>query len=245
MKSMIKLFAFIIALSLVAMGCNKDEPEQYWYNYGTYLDSDLSTFDFILKMDNGDTIIPISVDYIQDGIENGSRVIPVYAIQSEEGKVIQGKISKIEKILTKDIIQLTEENEDSIGNDQIMVWEENIWLTENHLNVIFGYFGGGVTHYINLVKPIGTQLDSAGRQILEFRHNANNEYYNYEFRSIVSFDMWSIYQEGMDTLNIIFKTEDYLGEEFLWEGTYVYNTDELSAKFPKLGEPQLLNAHFE
>lgn len=236
MKTSIKFILFFSAVVFMA-SCETDVQEQdtLWYNYGTYVDSDQNTLGFILKMDNGDTIIPEKVDYIEDGIEDGSRVIPVYTIEAQQGQTIYGKISKIEKILTKNILQLSEEIEDSIGNDQVFIWDDNIWLSENHLNIIFGYYGGGVTHFINLVKPIGTQTDSLGRQILEFRHNANNDLYNYEYTSIVSFNLWSIYQEGMDTLNFVLKSEDYYGEIKEWEGTYVFDTTIMTAKQPVIG----------
>lgn len=239
MRSPVNFLLLIMGIVLFLSGCNEsEEPETYWYNYGTYLNSDLSNEGFMLKMDNGDTIIPVSVDYVETGVEHGSRVIGVYTIDTEEGQRIEGKVRKVEQILTKDILQLTEENQDSIGNDQVMTWDENIWLSENHLNVIFGYYGGGTTHFINLVKPIGTQIDSAsGRQILEFRHNANNDVFNYDFIGIVSFDIWILYELGMDTLKFLFKSEDYSGEPFTWEGTYVFDTTAVPAILPAIGEP--------
>ncbi|PKP08225.1 MAG: hypothetical protein CVU09_16605 [Bacteroidetes bacterium HGW-Bacteroidetes-4] len=238
MKLKIKLGMFVLASLFFMVACSSsDETENYWYSYGTYLDSDLSDEGFIMKMDNGDTLIPVSVDYIQEGIVDGSRVIPIYSIVTEEGNLINVKVSKIEAILTKPIIQLTEEIADSIGNDPVTVWDGNVWFSENHLNVIFSYLGSNKVHSINLVKPIGEQLDDEGRQILEFRHNDNGDFNNIQYTGIVSFDMSSLYQDGMDTLAVLFKSHDYYAEDFTWEGTFVFNPDDFSGKAAEPGEP--------
>lgn len=238
MKLKIQLWTLVFATLIFVVGCSSsDETENYWYNYGTYLDSDLSDEGFIMKMDNGDTLIPISVDYIQDGIVDGSRVIPIYTIVTEEGNIINAKISKIEEILTKPIIQLTEEIADSIGDDPVTVWDDNVWFSENHLNVIFTYLGANKVHSINLVKPIEVELDDEGRQILEFRHNDNGDFNNIQYTGIVSFDMSSLYEEGMDTLTVLFKSHDYFAEEFSWEGTFVFDPEDFTGSAAEPGEP--------
>lgn len=238
MKLKIKLGMFVFAALVIVVGCSSsDETENYWYNYGTYLDSDLSDEGFIMKMDNGDTLIPTSVDFIEEGIVNGSRVIPIYSIVTEEGNIINAKISKIEKILTKNIIQLTEAIADSIGDDPVSVWADNVWFSENHLNVVFTYLGSNKVHSINLVKPIGDQLDEEGRQILEFRHNDNGDFRNIQYTGIVSFDMSGLYQEGMDSLTVLFKSHDYLMDPFTWEGTFVFNPEEAIGSNAEPGEP--------
>jgi hypothetical protein len=233
-------FILFITTATFFVSCDNDfeEQETLWFNYGTYVDSDQNVLGFILKMDNGDTIIPESLDYIEDGIEDGSRVIPIYTVELQVGQTIYGKVLEIEKIFTKNITQLTEDIQDSIGDDPVQILENNIWLSEKHLNIIFSYYGGGTIHYINLVKPNGAQTDSLGRQILEFKHNANDDIYNYAYSGIVSFDMWSIYQEGMDTLNFVFKSEDYYGEIMEWEGVYVYDTTTTTALQSKI-EPAM------
>lgn len=231
------VFYFVLA-SILLQACETEEPETFWYNYGTYINSDLSDQGFILKMDNGDTIIPIDVNYVADGITEQSRIIAVFAMESLVGQTIYGDIKSLDAILTKDILELSDAISDSIGFDPVYIWEENLWVSENHLNIVFHYYGGATTHYINLVKPIGEQTDSLGRQIFEFRHNENGDYLNYRYSGIVSFNMWSVYEPGMDTLKFVVKSSDYYQESFEWEGTYIYHTEEQQSKLPVIGEPE-------
>lgn len=229
MKNLI--YTLIIGVSLFLASCNNnDEYEILWYNYGTYLKSDSLEFGFLIEFDDGKQLIPTDVVYVSDEVVDSSRVFVLYSIISEEYETVNASVKEVSEILTKGVMQLTEENQDSIGNDGIIILEEDIWFSEDHLNVIFGYFGLNAIHYINLVKPIDNQFDEYGRQILEFRHNANNDYPSYFHSSIVSFDMWSLYEDGMDSINFVFKSTDYDSTELNWEGTYFFNNNNTTKK---------------
>lgn len=219
-----KNLALILALGSVFLfsNCQKDEPETYWYSYGTYIKTSEGASNFVIDLDDGTVLTPTQVAYIEEGVVDSSRVMVVYAIVSETDSTVNAKVDKITGLLTKGVLQLTEENQDSIGNDGVIVTDDDIWFSENHLNVIFGYYYYNTKHFINLVKPIGNQFDEKGNQILEFRHNDNNDYYNYSYSGIVSFDMWSLYEVGMDSLNFVFTAYDYDSTKFSWEGTYHY-----------------------
>jgi len=222
-----KNFAFILILVFggsFLFSCSKEEEQvDYWYSYGTYIKSETSTLGFVIDLDSGKELIPDHVSYIETGVKDSSRVIVSYSIVTETDSTTNANVEEIVGILTKNILQLTEENKDSIGNDGVIVSENDIWFSENHLNVVFTYYYYGKKHFINLVKPIGEQFDADGNQILEFKHNDNDDYLNYAYSGIVSFDMESLHQEGMDSINILFKSMDYDSTLFTWKGTYHFN----------------------
>lgn len=215
-----------IGLSLMFVGCNNDdeEQEQLWYSYGTYFELDSVDNGFIIELDNGNQLIPVEVDYIDGDVVDSNRVIVLYSIESEQDNTVNARVKQVSSVLTKGVIQLTEENQDSIGNDAVIVYDDNIWFSKNHLNVIFSYYGSIETHFINLVKPIDS-LNNSAIQVLEFRHNANNDYPLTIYTGGVSFDMWSLYEEGMDSINFIFKSTNYNNVELSWEGTYYFNNN--------------------
>ncbi|MFA6403839.1 MAG: NigD-like C-terminal domain-containing protein [Salinivirgaceae bacterium] len=238
MNQLLKVTIVVSMIVIEFTACKTEEPEAFWYSYGTYLNPTGETNDFIVKLDNGTTLIPMVSEGIQNGVEDSSRVVVTYAIVSEISDTIKAKVIEVADILTKGILQLTANNMDSIGNDKVQLSNNEIWLSEFHLNFVFGYYyGGATTHYINLVKPIGEQLDENGRQILEFKHNDNNDPYNYWILSVVSFDMRSIYTDGMDSINFVVHSNNFDNSDFKWEGTYYFNNAN-SSSVAKIGEPK-------
>jgi hypothetical protein len=220
MNRLTKLTFLSVSLAMVMSACKTEDPEPYWYSYGTFLEKSSLTNDFVVELDNNLTLIPNSVAFIQSEVKDSSRVIALYSVDSETDSTVNGNDVQIEGILTKNIIQLTEANQDSIGNDEVQLNDDNIWLSENHLNIIFGYYAASGVHFFNLVKPIGEQLDENGRQILEFRHNRNNDPYSSYYTGIVSFDMRSLYAPGMDSINFVLQAKDFDNGVYSWVGTY-------------------------
>ncbi|HAZ04697.1 MAG TPA: hypothetical protein DCY97_21400 [Marinilabiliales bacterium] len=230
MKRFTFIALFTLSLGFAFTSCNSDDDSvTYWYNYGTYIETMSNNQGFVVELDSGDTLVPSQIDYLADELEDSSRVMAYFSIDSETENVIHSGYLELYRVLTKDIIQLTEENQDSIGNDGVSVNENTIWLTEYHLNVVFSYYGGSITHYINLVKPIQDTVDDEGRLILELRHNNNNDPSYNVLTGVVSFDMRSLYQPGMDSVNFLFKSTDYYDVDFTWEGTYYFESQTLKS----------------
>jgi hypothetical protein len=238
MQRILKMTMLMAMTAIGFSSCDTDEPETYWYSYGTYLDDESAPKDFVVALDNGSLLNPIEASGVHSDVKDSSRVVVTYSIESEKNDTTHATVVEVARILTKGIIQLTENNKDSIGSDAVQLSDDNIWLTENHLNFVFGYYGGSVTHYINLTKPIGVQKDENGRQILEFRHNENNDSYNYWILSVVSFDMRSLYETGMDSINFVVHANNFNDGIYKWEGTYHFNNDN-GIQTPKIGEPRL------
>jgi hypothetical protein len=233
-------------MALISIGissCKTEEPETYWYGYGTYYDSENAAKGFIVTLDDGKILNPVEASGIHSSVEDSSRVVVTFSIVSESTDTTHANVVEVAEILTKGILQLTENNKDSIGNDAVQLSDDNIWMTENHLNFVFGYYGGSVTHYINLVKPIGEQLDENGRQILEFRHNDNSDSFNYWILSVVSFDMRSLYQDGMDSINFVVRAKGFSDGIYNWEGTFHFQNNQSNEAPQKALNP--LNAKIE
>lgn len=226
-KALVYLIAIVFAGSIM-VSCNDDTNEDYttyWYSFATLIQDD-SPLGFYFNLDSGGKLEPTNSVNVSD-FEDTCRVVVTYSIVSEEGedtnKVVEGNITQIREILTKDIIQLTEENIDSIGNDLIITGERNIWPSENHLNLIIFYYGYNKVHYVNLAKPIGDQFDEDGNQILELRHNANGDYESYYYQSEIAFDMRSLQEPGMDSINYVLRAIEGDTSDFSYVGTFHFN----------------------
>ena len=117
-------------------------------------------------------------------------------------------------------MDITPEKEDSIGNDPIIV--KDAWIANNMLNFKLKYWGRYETHFINLVKQPGA-LTAVDQPIqLELRHNNNDDDEAIPYTAYVSFHLDSLIVAGLDSVRFDVTCEDYDGDPFLYEGTYVY-----------------------
>jgi hypothetical protein len=231
-----KIFLFVAVLSLV-FACSKYENnyKNYQKSLGVYEITGEDAIDFQINLDNGNVVIPAETSGYQSEYDDGDRVIVYYSKHSDETdsideQVINSEIHQIDKILTKEVITLTDEIADSIGNNAIHVHGEHIWISKNFLNIYFSYYGGSQTHYVNMIKYPNDSLDDDGRMVLEFRHNNNNDYLNYVYDGLVSFDMNSLQKHDIDSLPIVVKVIDYYGEPLVWRETYYFNQTSESSK---------------
>src|SRR5690606_5915087 len=91
-------------------------------------------------------------------------------------------------ILTKQVIELTAQNQDSIGNDPVKA--NAVWVGGDYLNVSFMFNYGGIQpHAINLVKNRLTAETSPEAIDLEFRHNAYQSTESKLYEGFVCFDL--------------------------------------------------------
>lgn len=218
--------SLILMAALVA--CDEDNEEVIYINAGTIEKTDVSDFDIIVNLDNGKTLNPIKI-YDNNNVENGDRVLVEYSIiKKTDDTTYDVNIYDINDILTKNIIQLTEKNKDSIGNDPVYSHTDGIWISNKHLNIVFDYYGYTETHFINLVRPIGETHNNKDQLILEFRHNANNDYPYHLLRGIVSFALDSLRVNDEDSVDFIVRVKNYSDMDFEWEGTYTFENNNQS-----------------
>lgn len=223
-KQIITYLSILLLGAFILQSCAPEsEPIRSYYSlFGTVQTED--NLNFTVRLDNGDLLIPDKLTI--EGIEQDRRVLMQFYVISIDtttnDKIINAEVIDMLGVHTADIIQLTEEIEDSIGTDGIMVDESNVWLSEKHLNIGYGFYGGNAVHEVSLVTPIGDVVDEEGNLILEFRHNANGDFMNNYYTGMVAFSMDSLHEVGMDSINFIFQSYDYDSIRTEVKGTYYF-----------------------
>lgn len=224
-------YSLILVISLIAIftfnSCNNDDG----YSLGNYrldiatvnpIDSAAGTF--YLTLDNGSTLLPVASDSYYKPQFN-KRVIVNYTPLSDKTGVYDHaiKINAIQDILTKEVIDLTSENEKEIGHDPIKILD--LWTGDHFLNIHFGYnTGGEKIHVINLVRNNMDKIapNPNGEITLEFRHNAHGDPQKYGTKNYVAFDLRPFQTENRDSINFIIKVFDFNDETKEYPITYKY-----------------------
>ncbi len=229
-------FLYLAAVTLL-FACSKNdfEYDNYHNRLGVYEKTGEGREDFQVNLDDGDVVIPTEISGNIGEYNDGDRVIVYYSWLSDgsdldNDSVIHSAVHGIDKVLTKDVITLTEEISDSIGNNTIHVHEKDIWISNNFLNIYFSYYGRDQVHYLNMIKYPNDSLDADGRLVMEFRHNNNGDSFSYPYDGLVSFDMNSLYKQGIDSLSIAVKVDDFYDGSFIWTDTYYFNQMSESSK---------------
>jgi hypothetical protein len=230
------VFGILIGFLFVFAGCNNDDGyslSDVWVGFGIVENTD--TYKIVL--DDGEVLYPVAFggysnwsddDYHGDHheIETGDRVLVNFTILDDKvddaGEITAYyvKVNSAKKVLTKGILDITSENEDSIGNDAIVVQEH--WVTNNLLNLQLKYWGRNEIHFINLVKKPGV-LTAANQPFeLEIRHNDNGDEESIPFVALVSFKLDSLQVAGIDSIRFKVKSTDYDGKVNEFDGVYKY-----------------------
>ena len=225
------VFGILIGFLFVVAGCNNDDGyslSDMWVGFGIFQGDESNTYQII--MDNDDVLIPIASNYPlgwQESFDNGDRVLINYTILSEKldnaGEVesYYVKVNSIKDILMKGVMDITPENEDSIGNDPIIV--EDYWMTDSLLTFKLKYWGYNAIHFLNLVKEPGDILEENQPVELELRHNANDDDDAIPYTAYVSFSLNGLRIEGLDSVRFVVTATDYDGNEFSEEGVFNYS----------------------
>ncbi|KAA6337530.1 hypothetical protein EZS27_014404 [termite gut metagenome] len=136
--------------------------------------------DYYFGLDDGDTMYPVDKSHVSNyKAKDGQRAFVYFDITDRkvEDYDYNIRVLEIKDVLTKNIIPLTEETADSIGDDKINVI--SIRLTEEYLTIQFQFLGTNnpnKLHMLNLVRNLTTEEDEEGEYLnLEFRHNAYDD----------------------------------------------------------------------
>jgi hypothetical protein len=188
-------------------------------------------------MDNGDVLVPVASSYYNhwyyhgsndahSKLKSGDRILINYTILDDNAENNADpseyyiRVNSVKKILMKGILDITEENQDSIGNDPIIV--KDVWMTDSLLNFEVKYWGRYKTHFLNLVKQPG-EITAADQPVeLELRHNSNDDVEDIPYAAYVSFKLDSIKIAGLDSVQFHVTGMDYDGETFEYDGVYHY-----------------------
>lgn len=225
-------FGVLMGLLVAFTSCLDDDDGyslgDYWIGFGIYKGDGEGAVRLV--MDNGYVLIPSVASGWYHDISDGDRVLVNYTIldedetsSSEERFFV--KINDISDVLMKGIMDITEENEDSIGNDPIIV--EDAWISDSLLNFRLKYWGYNKTHFLNLVKQPGELTADDQPFQLELRHNANDDQESIPYTAYVSFSLNSLRINGLDSVRFEVSASDYDGVAYQDSGVFNYSGLEL------------------
>lgn len=136
---------------------------------------------YYLQGDHWGVIDPVATSIPWYRPVDGERVIAFFnpLMDMPDNKGVQVKMEGIQEILTKDVEEMTAENEEEFGNDPILIYQGDMWLGGRFLNIIFEQnLPRSEKHRISLVQnKIGTDepetlsMDEEGYVHLELRYN--------------------------------------------------------------------------
>lgn len=177
----------LLLLPLIIMGCNNDDEYRY-VSLVTVAETDEGNLTFM----RNDSVILNPDNYTID-YDAGQRMLIEYKIKESDKTVYPYvytiKLKDYSPVLTKAVIDLTTENEDTVGDDAFWnIYDMN--SSGGYLNVYVGFLYNNVAHTINLVaNTITPPTNSADTINLELRQNANGENIGFPVRELVSFNI--------------------------------------------------------
>lgn len=231
------VFGILSGFLFLFSGCVNDDEgyslNDFWVGFGIVQDSDshrviMDNGDVLLQVANSSPFVWYDKDYTGEykEIETGDRVLINFTIVGDDAnetgelEAYFVRVNSVKKILMKGILDITPENQDSIGNDPIIVQE--CWVTDSLLNFQLKYWGRNEVHFINMVKQPG-ELTAEGQPFqLELRHNANDDLEDIPYTAYVSFKLDSLQVEGLNSVTFRVAGTDYDGKIFEYDGVYKY-----------------------
>jgi hypothetical protein len=230
------IFGLLFGILFVFSGCLDDDGYSLgdvWIGFGVVENTD----NYKIVLDDGEVLYPVAFggyvpwnDTSHHGdthkIKKGDRLMLNFTILddkvNDDGKVTAYyvKINSAKKVLTKGVLEITEANKDSIGNDPVIVQE--VWMANDLLNFQLKYWGRNKTHFINLVKQPG-ELTAEGQPFqLELRHNKNDDSEDIPYTAFVSFRLDTLQVAGLDSVRFKVVAKDYDDKPFEYNGVYKY-----------------------
>jgi hypothetical protein len=230
-----KRYLFLAAIGIFSIflsSCKLDDEgyslNDAWVGFGILQKDTKSILGYSIKLDEGDKVIPTSSNIWLTEFKDSSRVLINYTILGEKAdsvafKEYYVKINSMREILMKGILDITDKNKDSIGNDPVIV--KYAWISNNLLNFELKYWGDHEVHFINLVKHPGVLAANSQPIELELRHNSNGDPEKIPFVAYVSFDLSALKIAGVDSVRFKVKATDYEGDLYSDEGVFKYGNN--------------------
>ncbi len=174
--------------------------------------------DFYFLLDGGQKLYPSDKRGIAGNYDwkKGQRVHILFNLLEQKipGYEYNGQIVYLFNILTKDVIPLTEDTADSIGDDRIDITAGV--FGNKHLNIYFRFRGTenpNKVHMVNLVRNETKEgiTEEGDFLVLEFRHNAYNDYQSKTLEGNVSFRLPFTEEEFNKYKGVKVRTNTYNG----------------------------------
>lgn len=203
-----RLLFLLIAIPFF-VACNDDVNEKTYVGIATVDNPDNSTT-FYLNQDDSLRLKVAENNYSYSyKPKSGQRLIARYALIDKNETPdfdYSVRLESLYEILTKGIFNITEQTQDSIGNDPVYI--RDMWISNDHLNVEFSYYGYNQKHFINLVYDASKDYND-GKLHLEFRHNNKNDQPSYYTNGLVSFRLSDIQILGQSQMDIVVHAKEF------------------------------------
>lgn len=187
-----------LILGSMMQSCLEDNDPYPWFGAKNYAIATIHSIDeeekeFYFLLDGDQKLYPSDISKISSAYKwkNGQRALIYFNLFDEKvpGYEYNGEVVYISNVLTKDIIPLTEETADSIGDDRITI--TGGWIGSYYLNLYFEFRGTSNPKELHMVNLVRNETDGAVEDneylVLEFRHNAHDDYDRETLKGIVSF----------------------------------------------------------
>lgn len=192
-----KKFALYLVFALMAFtpflqSCDDDDS----YSLNSYMirmatvEKEAGTIYPYFVLDNGKTVWIAASQIYYEGLEAGQRVIVNITLlaDNKEGFDYYARLNTYRPVLTKGVINLNEDNVDSIGNSKATITD--MWVGADYLNVEFWMVRpSNESHMVNLVDNRMIAPDNDGYAHLEFRYNNMGDDKGSLTQKIVSFNL--------------------------------------------------------
>ncbi len=220
----------ILGVGLIFTSCVKDDEHysigDFIVSFGTIEQKSTALNDYVIHLDAGDNVVPITSAVPSFEIKNNQRVLVSFNPLSDEKLTdstvtYQAKINSLRDILFKSIKKYTEVADDSMGHDPIIVRDSWISKTGGILTIDIKYFTQGSVHYINLIDN-GEANGIDKPFVLELRHNARGDRSDYPATGYVSFKLDYLKLAGKTETKFFIRYTDYDGRRIDLPKTYKY-----------------------
>ncbi len=165
--------------------------------------------DYFIDSDKGRKLF-VENPQVMNELKEGDRVYAEFLLsgQKREGFDECINIYYLYKVLIKDPVHLTAENEKDIADDKIRAID--IWPTDDYLSFRFQFYASGTkTHIINLVTVDNPDKQEDGYQYVELRHNAVGDGGQQLYNGIVSFNIRNFVDENPDLKGFIVRVRTF------------------------------------
>lgn len=152
---------------------------------------------YYLEGDRWGIIDPVATSVLWYKPVDGERVVSYFnpLADLDNNKGVQVKMEGIQTVLTKEVEEMTAENEEEFGNDPIVIYEGDMWLGGKYLNLIFHQNLPNLEkHRISLVEnKIEPIAEPDGYILLELRYNTYDDVTRYWGWGRVSYSLEKFY----------------------------------------------------
>ncbi len=188
----------VLAVLPVLQSCNDDDGYSIGDIGQTIGTIRVTGSHYYILSDGGKTILPITSDPYGYQPVDGQRVLatfnPLYDNYQDYDLAV--KFYDIYNILTKQVEDLTGENEEEIGDDPVRLVKDNVWIGGGYLNVYFIYnVPSRHAHRVSLVRNTLDEPEDDGYIHLEYRYNTYADETSRERVGLVSFNLNSLEDE--------------------------------------------------